>query len=322
MSVETYDHDLDDLLDGLPPGSPLHDLLLDELEADPLPVDDDAAQRVATASLARLQPERPVVGWTLLTGLAVAATLLLVLAGSLTDPPPSGLAGLDEVGLRAEAVQLHQQGRTDDDPALLQAADRAYEEWFEAFEGTERDPTMRYAWGELKYALGDFDAAYALYTEVATEHPDHDRAVFCAKAAVYAADELLDADAPDTVDRYVAAADLFAELAPDDDDDHLRKVRYAAAYHLMDAGRGDEAAERFEQIIATWPDTPEAAMALNLRLDLLVDDLPALADRLTEALIDTPEAVDDTARMLVDPLLQTLDPTDPERAQALRNALP
>lgn len=315
--------DHDDLFDVLPAGSPLHDLMLAELAADPVAVAPEAAARVAAGVQARL-PRRPWAANTLVA-FAAAATMLLAGAGALQGGDLFGAASslfadpvAAEAALRTEAVQLHTEARQADDDGLREQADAAYAAWFDAHEGSERDPEMRYAWAELAYDLGAYDDALDRYLTVLTEHPDHPRAAACAQGALYAADQRVAAGAPEAVDAFV---DVVEQVEARDDlgDTFLAAARYKAAYHLFLQGRGAEARPWFEAVMAEHPESREAPMALNLVLDGYAgdSDYVAMAERLTEALRDTPGLVDDDAAALAAQLVEGLRPVAPDTAEAL-----
>lgn len=309
-------------LDGLPANSPLHDLMLAELEAQPLEVDAAAAGRVAGAALGRMPRSR---AWNGLIALAAAATLAVVgwtAVEGPTDVLDAATSWFEdpadrEVALRTEAVTLHQEGRTEDDPAKLAAADAVYADWFADFAGSERDATMRYAWAELKYKRGEFAAAYDLYTDVVVDHPDSDKAEFCARSALFAADELVTQQAQDGLDRYAQAVERY--LAGWSDADVARGAIYKAGYHFYAAQQLDRALPWLERAVAHDPASPEAARALNLIVDvhLTENDLPGVVDRLLEAFADTPQAIDADLVEVSAKLVEHFAASDPARSQAL-----
>lgn len=136
---------------------------------------------------------------------------------------------------------------------------------------------VRFAAGELAFSQQDFPAALTLYTQV-TEGP---RARFCAEAAVHAARAWVGErkgswEAPEQA--LLDAADRFVAAWPEDD--KAQAIAFSAARLAYDRGRLDEAATRFEAVVAMEPSHPRAEQSVHLRLDILVQqqDIVALHD--------------------------------------------
>lgn len=189
--------------------------------------------------------------------------------------------------LRTTAVRFHTTGtqlarsrRPDAAAEHHRLAQRTYRAYLEDFADHDAATDVRYAYGELLYALEDFGAAYDQYQAVVALDPQGPHARFCAEAAVHAAEAMMKAapGAPppergpatltEAETRFLAATEQFARRFPDDE--AVTDMVYQSAYLLYDRRRFDEAAAQFRAVIAREPGSREAEYAAQLILDALV----------------------------------------------------
>ena len=226
-----------------------------------------------------------------------------------------------EKTLRKLAVFLHQQSRDTDDPDALTQAGEAYRMYFDDYSGSEHEHAMHYAYGEMLYKAKRHDEAFDEYRTVARDFPDSPHAKFCAESAIFAADQMMQADAPGWGQKTIDAAEAYLEQWPGTDP-KSRSIRYKAAYLHHQTGDYTSAESHFTQVIAAAPTSDEASRAADLILDgyVVQEDWAGLADTLIEAAATYPEALGDK-REMAEQLAEKLEADDPQRAADLREAL-
>lgn len=177
---------------------------------------------------------------------------------------PAHLASTAKL-LRKAAVLAHGHARAQDDSEVLQQASVAYELYLSDFAEPEHETNVRYAYGEMLYEEERFDEAWEQYTAVARDQ-DHDKAKFCARSAVFAAEAMRkEDDDPDLWrERLVDSVDAYVEAWPDDD--AVVKMKYKAAFAVYEMD-SYASIDRFEALATEAPETTEGGYAANLALD-------------------------------------------------------
>ncbi|MCB9744666.1 MAG: tetratricopeptide repeat protein [Alphaproteobacteria bacterium] len=194
--------------------------------------------------------------------------------------------------LRRFAADQHSRARKLQGGAQAQEAtrlaDAAYAAWLEALPESPRAYDMRYGYGELLYAMGRFDEAWAQYVAVVDMDPKGRHSRFCAESAIFAAQEMAKGEPePEGTEpvalsaweqREIEAIGRFVALFPEEEP--VRNMLYRSAYLLYAHNHFAEASERFRQVIAMEPGSKEAAQAAELILDslALVEDWDTLAE--------------------------------------------
>lgn len=351
-TMKDHDAPAAEWLEGLAPGTPLHELIEQELDAHPLAFDEGDAADTADRLARRLSaPRRSRLPW-----LAAAAAVLAIGAWTLRDEPvpahvpapaapeartthvrtqpayeatwraartanddqsawtvlleaaredPSAHEGWLEPELRRATVERHVKG-SQVDTLFLDEAVEGYEAYLEAWPAGEHDEEMRYAAGEALFRAERFEDALEQYLEVVERYPEGKRARFCARAAVFTAAELVDADHEDGPEQLATAAHRYLRGWPDADD--ALHVRYRAGLALHAAERHAAAEAWFEEVVEHHPTSPEAVQAATLILEGYEreDDKAGLAAR--AAAFKEVEGLGDAA---FDAQLDTLIPPTP-----------
>ncbi|MBT3221072.1 MAG: tetratricopeptide repeat protein, partial [Proteobacteria bacterium] len=197
-----------------------------------------------------------------------------------------------EENLRRVAVEFHNQARTleksrhPESGKVYSLADRAYATYLEEFPEGEHVYEVRYAYGELLYKLKRFDEAYVQYVKVVEIDAKGKHSRFCAEAAIFASDEMVnreggnksvpqpgEAKDPQPLTEWeqklVDSSALYASLYPDDHK-KVRSIIYKSAYLLYNKYRFEEAADQFKKVIQMDPKSKQAEQAANLILDSFV----------------------------------------------------
>ncbi|MBX2796803.1 MAG: tetratricopeptide repeat protein [Myxococcales bacterium] len=194
--------------------------------------------------------------------------------------------------LRTVATRLHTHGRTlararrtaDADATYADAA-QVYALYLDAFGERTAATDVRYAFGELLYAVEDYAGAHTQYTRVAHDDPHGPHGRFCAEGAVHAAEALVRAEGgplagaavqlpanptPRPLSRWQQAyVDACRHYADTYDDHRVDDMLYRSAYLLYNTFRFDEAAAQFEAVIRRDPTSQEAEYSAQLILDAL-----------------------------------------------------
>lgn len=213
----------------------------------------------------------------------------------------SDAQGVIESNLRRVAIDYHSEakklgtGRGAKDTYSL--AESAYRVYLEQFPDNKHTYEMRYAFGELLYTLKNFNEAYDQYMAVVKLDSKGKRSQFCANSAVFAAGEMVKAEAKagkiekaskankteavplsDWENKKLAALDQYAQLFPADKD--TKGMIYEAGYLYYNKNQFKEASDRFRVVIGMDPQSKQAMLAANLILDSfnLVEDWKNLKD--------------------------------------------
>ena len=206
-----------------------------------------------------------------------------------------------EKNLRTVASDYHTEARklkTGDGAKRAYAfAQQAYENYLGEFPESKYSYDIRYQYAELLYTVKKFDKAYDEYMKVVKIDGKGQHSRFCARAAIFASDEMVKSEAkaasgggPDPgkstarldlsawEQKYLDAMDQFRKLFPDDKD--TRGVLYKSAYLLFSKNQFKEASERFNIVIGMDPASDDAERAANLILSSFeaVEDWTSLRD--------------------------------------------
>jgi len=169
--------------------------------------------------------------------------------------------------LLAAAELAHSTGRSEGDVTLLDQASVAYELYLGRLVEPDREDEVRYAYGEVLYERQRYDEAWEQYRAVASD-PSAPRARLCAEFAVFAAEEMAKAtDEAVWHERFVDAADAYAEAYPDDPKSIDMQYKAAYAIYQLDP---PASAERFESVAMQAPDRRVGGFAAQLALRALL----------------------------------------------------
>jgi tetratricopeptide (TPR) repeat protein len=192
-----------------------------------------------------------------------------------------------ELQLRQAAIEYHTAGNKYKTGDLAKKnfamAYKAYGVYLDHYGFEPKAYDVRYAFAELLYKLKRYDEAFEQYMAVVKMDPKGARSQFCAESAIFAADEMIKAEAKtnpapaaDPSDksakpltsweqRLVDACKQYADLYPKDE--KVNKVIYRSAYLLYNKYHFPEAAEQFNAVIKRDPASKEAEQAAHLILD-------------------------------------------------------
>jgi len=206
-----------------------------------------------------------------------------------------------EKNLRTVANDYHAEARKlKTGEGARQAYDyarKAYENYLEYAVGNPASYDVRHDYAELLYTVKDYGAAYEQYMEVVKLQPKGKHSRFCARSAIFAAEEVIKKQSKeagggspdpgkgnaavelnDWEKKQLAAMDQFRSLFPDDKD--TRGVLYKSAYLLFSKNQFKEASDRFRIVIGMDPASDDAERAANLILSSFeaVEDWTNLKD--------------------------------------------
>jgi tetratricopeptide (TPR) repeat protein len=205
-----------------------------------------------------------------------------------------------EKNLRTVAVNYHNEARKLGAGARALESYRyagdAYAVYLEEFPDGKYVYQMRFEYGELLYKLKKYPEAYAEFMAVVKLDANGKESQFCARSAVYAAEEVIKAEAKagrvqkaskgktdilplnEWEEKKLVALDQFAKLYPDHED--TKGMIYEAGYIYYDKNRFKDASDRFRTVITMDPKSKQAMQAANLIVDsfALVEDYENLKD--------------------------------------------
>lgn len=183
----------------------------------------------------------------------------------------------DEAEARTLAVEAFSEARkrkgTPEASACLEAARGRMADYFTRFPSTTYGYEMRYVYGELAYTLKDYALAYEQYQAVIALDVNGKHSQFCAESSIFAAQELVKAEAPTpgtlskAEEQLIGALRTYATRWPDSP--KAKPALYQAAYRLYEDFQFDAAREVFLEAILRWPNDKEALQAANMVLDKL-----------------------------------------------------
>lgn len=194
-----------------------------------------------------------------------------------------------ELQLRTVATEYHttakKLGTGDEAKAAYALAYKSYKLYLTEYPDNSHAYDVRYAFGELLYKVKRFDEAYEQYMTVVKIDPKGQYSIFCAKSAIFAADEMIKKEGgnltgaasgtpiahaePQPLTQWeqnlVDACAQYATLYPTEKE--AINVIYRSAYLLYNKYRFAEAAVQFNKVIAMNPASKEAELAAHLILD-------------------------------------------------------
>ena len=173
-------------------------------------------------------------------------------------------------------------------------AEQAFRVYLDEFPESKEIYAMRNSFAELLYTVKKFDEAYDQYMKVVQIDPKGQYSRFCARSAIFAADEVIKkvgrpasssgpgAKKTDPVPltewetKLLAALDQFIKYFPEDKE--VQTAIYRAGYIYYDHNMFKEMSDRFQIVIKMEPGSKKAMEAANLILDSfnLVEDWPNL----------------------------------------------
>jgi TolA-binding protein len=214
---------------------------------------------------------------------------------------------LTESALRELVQDYHQEAIKTKNAATYRLARDIYKLYLDAFPDSESAYRLRYYYGEILYALEEWEPAAEQYAKVSdadakgeyARQAAYDAILALEKAVAVAQGRLLkrelagaarvdDRRAKGTIgqagkerpdgaheeepippleQKLVAACERYLRVAPQASDEAV--IRYKAAYVFYQHGQSAEAARRFGEIVERWPADPLAQKAADLSLDIL-----------------------------------------------------
>lgn len=178
-------------------------------------------------------------------------------------------------------------------PSAVQAytlAEQAFRTYLTEFPESKEIYAMRYSFAELLYTVKKFPEAYDQFMAVVKIDPKGQYSLFCARSAIFAAEEVLKTQPKAEVasgpgqkkteemplaeweQKLLAALDQFTQIYPDHAD--AQASIYRSAYILYYKNHFKEASDRFRRVISMNPGSKKAEEAANLILDsfVLIED--------------------------------------------------
>lgn len=173
-------------------------------------------------------------------------------------------------------------------------AEQAFRVYLDEFPESKDIYAMRYSFAELLFTVKKFEEAYEQYMKVVQIDPKGQYSRFCARSAIFAADEVIKKVGKPTSGggpgakkseavplsewetKLLAALDQFIKYFQDDKE--VQTAIYRAGYIYYDHNMFKEMADRFQIVIKMEPGSKKAMEAANLILDSfnLVEDWPNL----------------------------------------------
>ncbi|HXN83230.1 MAG TPA: tetratricopeptide repeat protein, partial [Myxococcales bacterium] len=192
---------------------------------------------------------------------------------------------LAESALRGLVEDYHQEAVRTRNPATYELARDIYRQYLETYPQSGSARRLRFYYGEILYALQDWEAAAAQYDQVAREDPRGEYAVRAAFDQILALEKRAAVEngaprkgdaaqgdaAPEPIPpleaKLLAACERYLAVAPGAKDEIA--IRYKAALILYDHRHYAEAARRFDEIILRWPGDAFAQKAADLSMSIL-----------------------------------------------------
>jgi tetratricopeptide (TPR) repeat protein len=187
---------------------------------------------------------------------------------------------LAESALRGLVEDYHQEAVRTRNPATYRLARDIYRQYLETYPQSASARRLRFYYGEILYALQEWEAAAAQYDQVAQEDPRGEYAVRAAFDQILALEKRAAAEGgaprkgdgaqepiPPLEAKLLAACERYLAVASGAKEEIA--IRYKAALILYDRRHYAEAARRFDEIIVRWPGDPFAQKAADLSMSIL-----------------------------------------------------